>query len=107
MKLEYNQEERLFNVGDVIYRINKNNLTGPFKTIITRVEHHALGHYTYHFGKDYLFGRMFNKTYFKTQEEAMDALETATIIKRKRELLKEYEVKLNEELGLENHRIVK
>lgn len=105
--MNFNRDYQLFEVGDVLYRINKNKLTGPFKITITEVVHHKLGHYTYHYGKEWFFARKFCDTYFETEEEAKKELEKAKKIKNKKELLKAYEVKLNKELGLDNHIIVK
>ena len=53
------------------------------------------------------FNTAFGKTLFKTFEEAQIETHKRTAIKKKRELLKKYERKLNEELKLENHFIIK
>lgn len=92
--------------GDKFYRIKKNKV---ILVTITEVTHHTqFGHYSY---KDDLncthFGRNFGTSLFKTQEECEKELLKRQNIKEKRERLKEYERKLNEELNLGNHYIIK
>lgn len=100
---------KLFNVNDIIYKINRNKMEGPFKTTITKVEQSILGHYIYHCDahSDSFFNRSVGKTYFISKEEAETELSKIRKANEKRKLLKEYETKLNKELGLEDHIIIK
>ena len=100
---------QLFKVNDILYKINRNKVEGPFKTIITSVEQGGLGHYVYRCDAhpDSFYNRAIVRTYFISKEEAEAELEKIKKANKKRSLLKEYEAKLNKELGLENHLIIK
>lgn len=100
-----NEEEcvKLFNEGDILYRVSEKGIN---KITIIRVE--SLPHYVY---KDNLkhtyFNRNIKNTCFKTYEEAEKELQRRQNIKEKRKLLKEYETQLNEKFNIINHYIVK
>lgn len=98
----YTKEKQLFNVGDELYAVTKD---GPSKVVITDVERASLGHYIYRAGKRTYFNRTFGKTLFKTEEECKYAIWRINTIKEKRQLLKEYEEKLNAVLSLSDHHI--
>ena len=98
----YKEEEQLFNVGDELYAITKDN---PAKVIITDVERAELGHYIYKAGKRTYFNRNFGKTLFRTEEECKHAIWKIEIIKEKIRLLKQYEEMLNASFGLSDHHI--
>ena len=98
----YTKEEQLFNVGEELYAITKD---GPTKVVITDVERADLGHYIYRAGKRTYFNRTFGKTLFKTEEECKHAIWRINTIKEKRQLLKQYEERLNAVLSLSDHNI--
>lgn len=91
--------------GDTYYIIKCNSI---IETKIVKITHEVLGHYVYEdaLGRHY-FGHHFDKSLFKTYEEAKNELYKREKIKNKRQLLKEYERKLNNELNLKDHYIVK
>ena len=97
-------EEAMCKEGDSFYKISTKTYKEPQQIIIKEVKYHKLGHYSYtdNFNKSH-FNRHFGKTLFKTKEEAMKKLEELNKIVQKRNLLKEYELKLNKELGIENN----
>ena len=96
-------ETQLFNEGDVLYRVGK---YGIDKVTITKVEHYPHCVYKDDHGHSY-FNHNITKSCFKTQEEAKKEILKRKNIIEKRNRLKEYEIKLNEELGIENHFVVK
>lgn len=100
---------KLLEVNDVVYKINSKKATGPVKIIITEVKRCGWGHFAYRYnrGTDSFFNRSIGKTYFKTEKEAKEELLRLQKINKKRTLLKEYEQKLNQELNLEDHIIIK
>lgn len=100
---------KLLEVNDVVYKINSKKATGPVKIIITEVKRCGWGHFAYKYnqGTDSFFNRSIGKTYFKTEKEAKEELLRLQKINKKRTLLKEYEQKLNQELNLEDHIIIK
>ena len=100
---------KLLEVNDVLYKINRKKGTGPIKVIITEVKHFGLGHYAYRYdsGNDSFFNRSIGKTFFMTKEEAEAEVLKIQKINKKRTMLKEYESKLNKELDLEDHIIIK
>ena len=91
--------------NDVYYRIKKEEI---IPITIVEITHHSFGHYTYNDNLgDYHTGRDFGRSLFKTTEECKEELRRRHNIKEKRKLMKEYERKLNEELNLGDHYIVK
>ena len=100
---------KLFEINDVLYKINRQKIEGPTKVIITNVQQMDLGHYVYHHSgsKDAFFNRNIGHSLFKTKEEAEKELDKIRKCALKRKLMKEYELKLNKELGIENHFIIK
>lgn len=100
--MEENEME-LCNEGDVMYKVCK---TGVDKIIITKIEHHPHCVYRDNRGNHY-FNRNINTSCFKTLEEAEKEFTKRELITKKRKMLKEYEEKLNNELGIENHFIIK
>lgn len=107
--IKYSDTRKLFEINDVLYKINRQKIEGPTKVIVTDVQQMDLGHYVYHHSgsKDAFFNRILGFTLFRTQEEAQQELNKIRKCATKRELMKEYELKLNKELGIENHFIIK
>lgn len=98
-------ENQLCSLGDKFYRITKGNV---IQVEIVEVEHHTLGHYSYTDNFNYVyFNRNIKKLLFKTKEEAEKCLKIKSLIEKKKEILKEYEKKLNKELGIENNILIK
>lgn len=92
-------------VGDRYYRIIKDTII-PIQ--ITKINRYELGHYVYEDdSKNHHLGQAFGKSLFKTKEECEEELRKRKCIKDKRKLLKEYEEKLNEELNIKGHYIIK
>lgn len=104
-----NDFEKMLELGDVIYKINKNNTEKIVETKVTRVDRAEMGHYVYNCDAtpDFFFNKAIGKTYFKTKEEAEFALKRKEKISKKRALLKEYETEVNKELGLTDHWVIK
>ena len=90
-------------VGDVLYRVGK---YGIDKITIIAIDHYPHSVYRDDHGHSY-FDRTIHKSCFKTLEEAEKEVQKRKNIVEKRNKLKEYEIKLNQELGIENHFIVK
>ena len=106
----YNTDTRkLLEVNDILYKINRKNPTTPIKVVVTEVKQFGLGHYIYRYdsGYDSFFNRSIGKTFFKTKEEAEAEIVKIQKINKKKALLKEYEMKLNKRLKLNNHLIIK
>ena len=94
---------QLYNVGDKLYRVGK---YGIELITITKVEDY--GHFVYRDDKGHsYFNHSIVKSCFKTLEEAKEEIRNRTLIIQKKKLLKEYERKLNEELDLKDHYIIK
>lgn len=96
--------EELCKEGDTLYRLSKNGIA---EVTVLKIEHYPHSVYKLSGGRDSCFNRAFGKTIFKTYEEANRARHIKSDIIKKREMLKEYETKLNEQLGLGDHRIIK
>lgn len=98
----------LCKVGDSFYRIVKPK-KGDFS--IRQITITELFHYPHCVYRDDANNTYFNRniqtSLFKTKEEAMQEMKKRKLITKKKELLKEYEVKLNEEFGITNHFIIK
>lgn len=106
----YKYENQELNVGDTLYKINKKDLDKePFKVIVTSAERMEMGHIVYHHNnsRESFYSKAVGRSLFKTKEEAIKELERLKKCKYKREMLKIYEAKLNKELELENHIIIK
>lgn len=100
-------------VGDKFYRVTKVYKSNEwYVETITIVEakqaNGRLSHWYYHDdkGRSY-FNRNIRSICYKTKEEAETEILRRQNLIKKRELLKEYERKLNEELNLGNHYIIK
>lgn len=104
-----NDFEKMLELGDVIYKINKNNTKKIVETKVTRVDRAEMGHYVYNCDAtpDFFLNRAIGRTYFKTKEGAETALKRNEKISKKRALLKEYETEVNKELGLTDHWVIK
>lgn len=101
---------KLCEVGDVLYKINRNSISGPTQVIVTSAKQTILGHYVYKHNKnerDSFFNRNIGHSLFKTKKEAEKELNRIEKCVLKRKLMKEYEIKLNKEMGIENHFIIK
>lgn len=98
-------EEPVCKVGDVYYRVIKGLI---LEVVITKVEQMKLGHYVYkdNTGRTY-FNRNFGNYIFKTREEAEKSFKRKEAIAKKKEMLKEYEDKLNQQLGITRHYFIK
>lgn len=92
------------NVGDTVYRLSKN---GIMETKVIAIDHYPHAVYRLEGWSESYFDRAFGKTLFLTMEDANNAIRIKTNIAKKRELLKEYERKLNAELNIGDHFIVK
>ena len=101
----YIEEKQICEVGDVFYRVIKGEIT---RVTITKVEQMKLGHYVCkdNTGRTY-FDRNFGNYIFKTREEAEKYLKRKEAIAKKKEMLKEYEDKLNQQLGITRHYFIK
>ena len=94
-------------VGDKFYLLNRN--TNEITEIeCLEIEKQFLGHFTYKFdnGKTYLT-KKFGKNIFESKTQAEYYVKESQLKKKKRELLKQYELELNKALKLENHFIIK
>lgn len=97
-------EEQLLNVKDVMYRIGKDFIE---EVIITEIKDYS-SHYVYKDNHGHsFFNRNVGKQYFKTREEAEEEVQQREMISKKRKILKDYELKLNDELGIKNHFVIK
>lgn len=102
MKKEQDYEQ-LCEVGDILYRVCKNQIS----TIkIVDIVHYPHCVYRADNGNSY-FNRAFGKTLFKTQEEASKSVHRSQYISEKRDLMRKYERELNKKFGLEDHFIIK
>ena len=94
---------KLYNVGDVLYRVGK---YGIEQITITKVD--AYPHYVYRDDKGHsYFNHNITKSCFKTREDAQQELERKERITKKKQMLKEYEQQLNRKFGLVDHFIIK
>ena len=105
-------EEPILKVGQVIWRVN--NKPEVYPSVVTKSEwvvpkHCSIGGYWYY--EDDSGNRCYEKTlgkfWFYSREEAEQEVERYRKITTKRLMLLEYEEKLNEMLGLEDHFIVR
>ena len=94
---------KLYDVGDVLYRVGK---YGIEQITITKVDTYP--HYVYKDdkGRSY-FNHSIIKSCFKTQEEAEQEAQRRKKVTEKKQMLKEYEQQLNQKLGLVDHFIIK
>ena len=98
---------KMCEVGDTLYRISKNEI---IEITVTNIRQNMFDSYIYDYGNkksDYFFNKNIGSSYFKTREEAEQKLQEKDNIAKKRKLLREYERKLNEELNMKDHYIVK
>ncbi len=95
--------EELFNVGDVLFRVGRDGID---EVTIMEINHYPHCVYKDDHGHSY-FNHSIRKSCFKTREEAEREILKRRNIATKRKMLKEYEIKLNYELGIENHFIIK
>lgn len=91
-------------VGDTVYRLTKN---GIMETKVLKIKHYPHAVYELENCPEHYFDRAFGKTLFLIMEEADNAIQIKENIVKKRELLKEYERKLNAELNIGEHYIIK
>ena len=110
---EVDDKTQLLKKGDIAYRVTK--FSKSKELYIERIEitfaeftGGTFGHWYYHDnkGRSY-FNRNVGKSCFKTKEEAEKEMQRRKNITKKRELLKEYERKLNEELNIGDHYLIK
>lgn len=93
----------LFKKGDKLYRVGRDGID-----IVTIMEVRHYPHCVYKDDHGHSFyNRTIHKSCFKTLEEAEGEVQRRKNIVIKRKKLKEYEMSLNETLGLTNHFIVK
>ena len=95
--------EKVCEVGDKMYRVGKHGITDIVIVDIKQYPHYV---YKDNLGNTY-FNRNFNKAFFKTEEDAENELQLRKNIAKKRELLKEYEIQLNDKLGIKDHFVLK
>lgn len=107
---------QLCTVGDIFYRVSKmakENILYVEPITITKAEFvegfsDYNGHWYYRDNKSRsYFNRNIRESCFKTLEEAEKEIQKRKNVIKKRELLRKYEQKLNEELNLKDHYIVK
>lgn len=98
------QKKPEYEVGEVLYKVHRSNITPITIKKINAYPNHFV--YVADNNVHYL-SRTLIRSCFKTEEEAQKELLKNTLIKEKRELLKEYEKELNTKYGLEGHQIVK
>ena len=96
--------EPKLHIGDKLFRVGRDGID---EVRIIRVDSYPT-HCVYKddHGHSY-FDHTINKSCFKTLEEAEKEVQKRQNILKKRKLLKEYEIQLNYEMGIENHFIVK
>jgi len=103
MRIE-DDKEVLFHEGDKLFRVGRDGIDEI--TIIKIVTYP--NHYVYKDDHGHsFFNHTIGKSCFKTLEEAKKEVQKRENINKKRKLLKEYELKLNKELEIENHFIIK
>lgn len=95
--------EELFHVGDVLFRVGRDGIS---EVTIMEINHYPHTVYRDDHGHSY-FNHSIRKRCFMTKEEAEREIQKRNNIATKRKMLKEYEVQLNYELGIENHFIIK
>lgn len=95
--------EELFNVGDVLFRVGRDGID---EVTIIEINHYPHSVYKDDHGHSY-FNHSIRKSCFKTLEEAKKEQQKRENIAKKRKMLKEYEIQLNYEFGIENHFIIK
>lgn len=101
-------EQELCRVGDKLYKILKDNVVLELDVI--DIKHYPHSVYFTKDSKGYAtscFNRAFGRNIFKTKEDAEAMLRKKQLIIKKRELLRDYETKLNEGLGLGDHSLIK
>ena len=107
---------QLCKVGDKLYRVAKLYKRDEFwvePITITSAnfytsENHYNDHWVYHDDKNrYYFNSSLNISCFKTEKEAKDEIQRRYNIKKKRQLLREYEKELNKKFNMKDHYIVK
>ena len=104
---------QLCEVGDKFYRVCKIYKKQEWyldEITIVEAKHVSsrFGHWYYHDDKGRCyFNRNIRSSCYKTQEEGEKEIQRRKNLIKKRELLKEYERKLNEELNIGNHYIIK
>lgn len=103
VKMKDRDTTQLFNEGDVLYRVGRDGID---EVTIIAVHHYPHCVYKDDHGHSY-FNHSISKSCFKTLEEAQKEQQKRENITKKRKMLKEYEIKLNYELGIENHFIIK
>ena len=98
----------LCNVGDLLYGIYKDVvITCQVDEIVTYPTHSVYRCHTTTNSKRTYFNHSFNKSIFYTQEDAKKEINKRKLVSKKRELMKEYEAKLNQELDIKDHFIIK
>lgn len=103
MRNRENDYVKLYNIGDVLYRVGKYGIEE-----VTIIEIDQFPHYVYRddHGHSY-FNHTIVKTCFKTKEEAEQEVHRRENIIEKRKLMRQYEIELNKKFNLVNHFIVK
>lgn len=97
-------EEQLLNVKDVIYRVGKDFID---EVTVMEIKDYS-SHYVYKDDHGHSFyNRNMGKQYFRTREEAEAEVHQREMITKKRRMLRDYELKLNTELGIKNHFVIK
>ena len=106
MILQPAQKIKLCKKGDVLYRVNCRSHYIDKITIMEVLEYSTHFIYKDDHGHSYSNSNLM-KNCFKTMQEAEEEVHQRKNIRTKRELLKNYEIKLNNELGIKNNFIIK
>lgn len=95
---------KLYDIGDKLYRVGKYGID-----LITIIDIQQYPHYVYRDDKGHsYFNHNIVKSCFRTMKEAEEEIRNRTLIAKKKQMLKEYERKLNKELNIsKEHYIVK
>ena len=95
---------RVLNKGDQLFRVGRDGIE-----VVTIMKiNNYISHCVYKDDRGHSFyNHSVGKNYFLTREEAEEEVQKRENVVKKRRMLKEYEMKLNEELGIKNHFIVK
>lgn len=115
MREKGNDTTQLCSVGDELYRISSKYghrdelyIEHIIITLAKFTGDPIFGHWYYRDNKNRTyFNRNIKKSCYKTKDEAEEELLKRKNIMKKHDLLKEYEKKLNKELNIDDHYIIK
>lgn len=113
MENSVDDKTQLFEKDDIVYKVTKIFKSDKYfietvKITLSEFTGGTFGHWYYRDNRGHsIFNRNVGKTYFKTKEKAEQEIQRKINVTKKRELLKEYERKLNEKLDLKDNYIIK